>query len=564
MPKASSQFRRGRSAAAAVGLLLALAACNTAPTPSPSQAGLKSFTAIALLNHIRTLASDDFEGRAPGSRGEVQTLAYIQTQFHAINLEPGNPDGTFLQKVPLVGITPDPAMKLTFAGGGKKLELNFRSDFVAWTKRVTESVSADAEAIFVGYGAQAPEYQWDDFKGVDVKGKILIVLVNDPGYEDQSLFGGKAMKYYGRWTYKYEKAAELGAAGCLIVHETGPAGYPWAVVAQKSGEQFDLVAPDKNAGRAAVEGWITSEQAARLFRLAGKDFATLKKAALSRDFRPVPLGVKAQIVIHNKLREVQSYNLIAKLTGSDPKLRKEFVIYTAHWDHLGIGPEVNSDKIYNGALDNASGVAALLEIARAYRQLEVPPRRSILFLSVTAEEQGLLGSRYYAEHPLHPLTDTAAVINMDGMNALGRTRDIVMIGRGNSTLDEVVDAAAHEQGRTVKGDPEPEKGYFYRSDHFEFSKQGVPAIFPGEGIEYIGRPEGWGLQMRERYVREDYHKPSDDVKQDWDLSGALEDAQLYFLVGFRVANEPKFPEWKPGTEFKAKREAMMRAAGKRQ
>jgi Zn-dependent M28 family amino/carboxypeptidase len=557
--------RRARMRAPVVTLVFALAACTTVPEPTPPDAAMKNISAPALLAHIRTLASDEYEGRAPGTRGEQLSVKYIEDQFRALSLEPGNPDGTYIQKVGLVGITPDPSMALAFSSSArpsKPSTLKFRDDFVAWTKRVTQDVSVDADTVFAGYGITSPEYQWDDFKGADLKGKMLVVLVNDPGYEDESLFGGKAMKYYGRWTYKYEKAAELGAAGCLIVHETGPAGYPWAVVSQKSGEQFDLSSPDKNAGRAAVEGWITVEQAQKLFKMAGKDYAALKKAALSRDFRPVPLGLRAQIHIHNSLREIQSANVVAKLTGSDPKLRKEFVIYTAHWDHLGIGPPVNGDKIYNGALDNASGVGALIELAKAYKQLQVPPRRSILFLSVTAEEQGLLGSRYYSEHPLYPLADTAVDINMDVMNALGRTRDIVMIGRGSSTLDEVVDAAAHEQGRTVKPDLEPEKGFFYRSDHFNFVHQGVPAFDPEGGVDFIGRPEGWGLQQKQRYTREDYHKPSDRVRSDWDLSGAVEDMQLYFLVGYRVANDPKLPAWKPGTEFKAKREAMLRAAGK--
>ena len=557
--------RHARMRAPVAALVFALAACTTVPPPSPPDAALKNISGPALLNHIRTLASDEYEGRFPGTRGEQLSVKYIEDQFRALSLEPGNPDGTYIQKVSLVGITPDPSMTLAFSSSArpsKPATLQFRGDFVAWTKRVAEDVSLDADTVFAGYGISAPEYQWDDFKGADVKGKLLVVLVNDPGYEDESLFGGKAMKYYGRWTYKYEKAAELGAAGCMIVHETGPAGYPWAVVALKSGEQFDLSRPDKNAGRAAVEGWITLEQAQNLFKMAGKDFAALKKAALSRDFRPVPLGLRAQIHTHNSLREIQSANVVAKLTGSDPKLRKEFVVYTAHWDHFGIGPAVNGDKIYHGALDNASGTGALIEIAKAYKQLQVPPRRSILFLSVTAEEQGLLGSQYYAEHPLYPLADTAVDINMDVMNALGRTRDIIMIGRGSSTLDEVVDAAAREQGRTVKPDLEPEKGYFYRSDHFNFVHQGVPAFDPEGGVDYIGRPDGWGMQQRERYTREDYHKPSDKVKPDWDLSGAVEDMQLYFLVGYRIANDAKLPEWKPGAEFKAKREAMLRAAGK--
>ena len=558
--------RRWLGFALAAAFALSLAACKTVPEPSPPDAALKSFSAPSLLAHIRTLASDEYEGRAPGTRGEQLSVKYIEEQFHALQLEPGNPDGTYLQRVPLVGITPDPSMALTFSTGGrpqKQAVLKFREDFVAWTKRVAQDVSvADAEAVFVGYGITAPEYQWDDFKGADLKGKMLVVLVNDPGYEDESLFGGKAMKYYGRWTYKYEKAAELGAAGCLIVHETGPAAYPWAVVALKSGEQFTLSNADKNADRVPIEGWMTVEQAQALFKMAGKDFAALKKAALGRDFSPVPLGLRAQIRIRNTLREIQSNNVVAKLTGSDPKLRKELVVYTAHWDHFGIGPPVKGDKIYNGALDNASGVGALIEMARAYKQLQVPPRRSILFLSVTAEEQGLLGSQYYSQHPLYPLADTAVDINMDVMNALGRTRDIVMIGRGTSTLDDLVDAAAHEQGRTVKPDAEPEKGLFYRSDHFNFVHEGVPAFDPEGGVDYIGRPEGWGLQQRERYTREDYHKPSDRVRSDWDLSGAVEDMQLYFVVGYRVANDPKLPAWKPGAEFKAKREAMLRAAGK--
>ncbi|HKM89890.1 MAG TPA: M28 family metallopeptidase [Candidatus Acidoferrales bacterium] len=565
MTQSQPAARRARLRVLPATLLFALAACTTVQEPTPPDAAMKGISGPDLLAHIRTLASDEYEGRFPGTRGEQLTVKYIEDQFRALSLEPGNPGGTYLQEVPLVGITPDPSMALTFteeAHPKKEVTLKFRDDFVAWTKRQVEDVSVDADTVFAGYGIVAPEYDWDDFKGADLKGKMLVVLVNDPGYEDQSLFGGKAMKYYGRWTYKYEKAAELGAAGCLIVHEAGPAGYPWAVVAQQSGEKFTLSSPDKNAGRSAVEGWITVEQARNLFKMAGKDFEALKKAALSRDFRPVPLGLRSQLHIHNSLREIQSANVVAKLTGSDPKLNKEFVVYTAHWDHFGIGPPVNGDKIYHGALDNASGVGALIEIAKAFKQLQVPPRRSILFLSVTAEEQGLLGSQYYAEHPLYPLVDTAVDINMDVMNALGRTRDIVMIGRGNSTLDEVVDEAAHEQGRTVKPDLEPEKGFFYRSDHFNFAHQGVPAFDPKGGVDYIGRPEGWGLQQRQRYTREDYHRPSDNVKSDWDLSGAVEDMQLYFLVGYRVANERKLPSWKPGAEFKAKREAMLRAAGK--
>jgi Zn-dependent M28 family amino/carboxypeptidase len=542
----------------AIVVLAALGAASlaSARAQSPPSGGVASFSADRLLGHIRRLSSDEFEGRGPGTKGELRTLAYLEEQFRDMGLEPGNPDGTYLQTVPLVGIQPDPQMELAFTGQGKTMHAVFQKDFVAWTKRMVDSVGIDADMIFVGYGVQAPEYGWDDFKGVDVKGKVIVVLINDPPVPDQTMFGGKAMTYYGRWTYKFEKAAELGAVGCLIVHETAPAGYPWDVVRNSwSAEQFDLVSPDKNMHRAAVEGWITHEQAQALFRAAGRDFDALKKKAVSADFHPVPLGMKAQVKIHNSLRTIESHNVIAKRTGSDPALKNEYVIYSAHWDHFGIGPEVKGDKIYHGAADNASGTAALLEIARAYKRLTIPPRRTILFLSVTAEEQGLLGSRYYAEHPLYPIVRTAADINMDGMNQWGRTRDITIVGNGKSTLDDVVAAAAHEQGRTVKPDPEPEKGYYFRSDHFSFAKAGVPAFDPDSGIDYVGKPAGWGMAKRQQYTENDYHKPSDVIKPDWDLSGAIQDSQLYFLVGYRVANALQMPEWNRDAEFRAIRAA---------
>jgi Zn-dependent M28 family amino/carboxypeptidase len=505
-----------------------------------------------LMKDIKTLSSDEFEGRGPGSKGEELTVKYLQEQFKSIGLEPGNPNGTFVQKVPMVGITPEPGMQLSIKGVTPAPE--FQKDYVAFTKRVVDTVSMDGDMVFVGYGVQAPEFKWDDFKGMDVKGKVIVVLINDPPVPDPKVFGGKAMTYYGRWTYKYEKAAELGAAGCLIIHKTERAGYPWEVVRNSWGaEQFDLSTPDKNMKRAAVEGWITHEFATALFKAAGKDLAALEKAAAQRDFKPVDLGLRAQLTIKNKLREIDSQNVIAKLSGSDPKLKDEFVIYTAHWDHFGIGPEVNGDKIYHGAEDNATGVAALLELARAYKAAK-PPKRSILFLSVTGEEQGLLGSRYYAEHPLYPLAKTALNINMDGLNVLGRTKDIVMIGRGASTVDELVDAAVRAQGRVVKPDPESEKGFFYRSDHFEFAKRGVPAFDPNPGTDYIGKPAGWGLKMRDKYTAEFYHKPQDQVKDYWNLSGAVQDIELFYRVGNTVANAAKTPEWKPGAEFKAARE----------
>jgi Zn-dependent M28 family amino/carboxypeptidase len=549
------------------GLLLAM-------TDVPRRSAWSEISADRMLENIKILSSDEYEGRAPASKGEDMATHFIEAQFRQLGLEPGNPDGTYFQNVPMVGITPDPAPELVFAGpaGGKQVTLKYADDFVAWTKRVEPSVSVDAEMVFVGYGIVAPEYKWDDYKGVDVKGKVVVMLINDPPVPDpndpsqldEKTFKGKAMTYYGRWTYKFEIAAEKGAAACLIVHQTGPAGYPWGVVkTSNTGEQFSLVAADRGMSRSAVEGWMTQEKARELFAMTGKDFDALEKAAVRRDFRPVDLGIKASLALKNRIRTIESKNVVARLEGSDPKLRDEYVIYTAHWDHLGIGPEVNGDKIYHGALDNASGVAALLELGRAYKRLAPPPRRSILFLSVTAEEKGLLGSQYYAEHPLYPLPKTLAEINMDGQNLLGPTKDIEIIGLGQSTLDDVVKAVAAEQGRVVKPDAEPEKGFYYRSDHFSFAKQGVPALDPESGVDYIGKPPGWGLEMREKFTAEDYHKPSDKVKPYWELRGAVEDLELLGEVGYRVANAKTFPTWKTGSEFRAKREEMQKHAKER-
>ncbi len=561
----NSKFLSGRGLIFCLAVIVAAGVGFLAPVlaQSPGDDGVKSFEAARILAHIKTLSSDEFQGRGPGTRGEELSIAYLEKEYREFGLEPGNPDGTYLQKVPLVGIKPDPSMELTFSGHDQTLHAAFEKDFVAWTKRMVDSVSLDnAEMVFVGYGVQAPEYKWDDFKGMDVRGKVIVLLINDPPVPDEKMFGGKAMTYYGRWTYKFEKAAELGAAGCIIVHETARAGYPWEVVRNSwSGEQFDLASADKNMNRVAVEGWITHEEAERLFHAAGFDFETLNQKAMSADFQPVPLGMKASIEIHNKLQPIESHNVIAKLTASDEKLKNQYVVYTAHWDHFGIGPEVNGDKIYHGALDNASGSAALLEIARAYKQLKVPPKRTMLFLSVTAEEQGLLGSRYYAEHPLYPIASTAADINMDGMNVWGRTSDITVVGNGKSTLDDVVAAVAREQGRRVDPDPEPEKGFYYRSDHFSFAKVGVPAFDPDAGVDFIGKPVGWGMKTRQKFTAEDYHKPSDKIKADWDLSGAVEDCQLYFLVGYRVANAKKMPEWKANAEFRGIREESLKKAG---
>jgi Zn-dependent M28 family amino/carboxypeptidase len=562
-----------------ISVLIVAAACSesvpppAASTPAPGAAPaaitqMPKFDAAPLLDHIKKLSSDEFEGRGPGTKGEELTVKYLEDAFKNIGLKPGNTDGTYIQKVPMVGITATNTTPLTISGAAAKRTFKWKDEVVAWTKHVADGASiADSDVIFAGYGVTAPEFNWDDFKAVDVKGKTLMVLVNDPQVPDpadpsrldQKTFNGKAMTYYGRWTYKFEEGARRGAAGVLIVHETGPAGYPFQVVQGNLNEKFDLVTADKNMGRAAIEGWVTLDSAKAILKMGGQDFDALKKQAITREFKPVPLNLKASMAIKNTMRTLDSRNVLGKVEGSDPRLRDEYVIYTAHWDHLGVGAPVKGDKIYNGALDNASGVAQLLELARGFTQVEPKPKRSILFLMVTAEEQGLLGSQYYSVTPVYPLAKTVANINVDGINQWGRTKDITVIGMGASDLDDYLRDAAKEQGRELRPDPESEKGFYYRSDHFNFAKQGVPALYIDTGEEFIGKPAGYSQTKRDEYTNVDYHQPSDEVKPDWDLSGALEDSQLLFLVGYRVANADKIPEWKPGNEFRATREKMLRS-----
>jgi Zn-dependent M28 family amino/carboxypeptidase len=552
--------------------LLPLACGGSTPAPPPAPPATVASPAIdgqAVLNHVKVLASDEYEGRAPGTKGEDLTVAYISDQLKSAGVKPGNPDGSYIQKVPMVGITPAADASLVFRKGAKAQTLKWRDDFVAWTKRVVPTAALDkSDVVFVGYGVTAPEFTWDDYKGLDLRGKTIVVLIGDPPVPDPAdpaqldpkTFGGRAMTYYGRWTYKYEMGQKLGAAGVLIVHETEPAGYPFAVVQGKTAEQFGLVTPDQNATRAAVEGWITLDQAKRLFKSAGKDFDAMKKAALSREFRPVPLGLTASVTLHNTIRTIDSRNVVGRVEGGDPKLKDEYVIYTSHWDHFGIGVPVNGDKVYHGAVDNATGIGGLIELGRAFAALPAKPKRSVLFLAVTAEEQGLLGSGFYAANPLYPLAKTLAVVNMDALNVYGQTKDIRVTGLGNSELDDYAAQVVKEQGREIRPDPMPEKGGFYRSDHFPFAQQGVPALASGGGVEYVGKPEGWGLKIQEEYTRNDYHKPSDNIRPNWDMTGAAQDLQYYFQVAYRVAMADRYPEWKPGTEFKAVRETMVKPA----
>jgi Zn-dependent M28 family amino/carboxypeptidase len=526
---------------------------------------LDAITADGLLAHIKTLASDEFEGRAPGSKGEELSIKYIADQFKTIGLKPGNPDGTYFQEVPLAGIKSAPTA--SFVVGEQTTTLNYPDDYVASSARLQEQIKVNnSDIVFVGYGIVAPEYGWDDYKGMDVRGKTLLMLINDPPIPnakdpsklDEKMFGGRAMTYYGRWTYKYEIAAKKAAAAAVIIHETGPAGYPYSVVRTSwSKENFELDAPDKNVDAVSVRTWITLDVAKKLLADCGQDFDALKKSAINKDFRPVALKAKANFEIKQELRTFKSHNVIAKLEGSDPKWKDEYVIFSAHWDHLGKNPELSGDQIFNGAVDNASGVAAVISLGGAFTKVNPSPKRSLLFLATTAEEAGLLGAKYYALHPLYPLNKTLADINIDSMNVWGKTRDVEDTSFGMSTLDDALAKRAQAQGRIAIANPRPEKGNIYRADNFEFAKVGVPALYIGKNEHLLSRPADAPLRADE-FDLHDYHQVSDEVKPDWDLSGAVQDVQLLFQVGYEVANDDKYPEWKPGSEFKGQRDAMMK------
>jgi Zn-dependent M28 family amino/carboxypeptidase len=529
------------------------------------QPALEAITPDGLLAHIKVLASDEFEGRSPGTKGEDLSVKYITDQFKKIGLKPGNPDGTYTQEVPLAGIKSEPRM--SFVVGDKTMDLKYPDDFVASSARLQPEIKIEkSNLVFVGYGVVAPEYGWDDYKNVDVHGKTLLMLIGDPPVPDpkdpskldDKMFKGKAMTYYGRWTYKYEIAAQKGAAAAIIIHETEPAAYPWQVVKSSWGkENFELDNPNKNMDAVSARSWITLDVAKKLFADSGQDFDGLKKSAITKDFRPVVMNAKANIAIKQQIRSFKSHNVIGKLEGSDPKLNGEYVIYTAHWDHLGRHPELQGDQIFNGAIDNASGVASVIELAGAFSKVNPLPKRSVLFMATTAEEAGLLGAKFYAEHPLYPLEKTLADINLDSMNVWGKARDIEDLSLGSSTLDDLLAAAAKQQGRNAIPDSRPDKGKIYRADNFEFSKVGLPSLYIGKGEHLLSRPETAPLRSDE-FDSTDYHQVTDEVHPDWDLSGAVQDVQLLFEVGYEVANGDKFPEWKSRSEFKAKRDSMLK------
>lgn len=517
----------------------------------------RCMNAERLIENIRILSSDKYEGRGPASKGEELTINFIEEQCKDIGLLPAN-EGSYYQNVPMVGITTDPSVKLFLSNSSQNNQrvLEYGKDFMAWSKHQNAQVNVEGDLVFVGYGIEAPEFNWDDFKGVDVKDKILIMLINDPPVPDpndpskldENTFKGKAMTYYGRWTYKFEMAAAKGAKGCLIVHQTDPARYPWEVVKNSfGGERCYLVSSDGGCSSCPLEGWITYEQAKELFAMAGKDFDTLFAKAVNRDFHPIDLDITMSLTLNNTIRTIQSKNVIAKLPGSDPNLANECIVYSAHWDHLGMGSDKEGRPIYHGAIDNASGVAGLLEIARSFSEIQ-PPKRSILFLFPTAEEKGLVGSEYYVEHPV--MLNTLANINVDGLNLLGPTKNIVALGLlGESFYDKILEDVAKSQNREMIPDPAPENGSFYRGDQLSFAKHGIPAVMLMSGTDFVGKLSGWGEEMLKKFYAEDYHKPSDEIKAYFDPSGAIEDLKFAAEIGYRIANTKEQFTLTSGLEF---------------
>jgi Zn-dependent M28 family amino/carboxypeptidase len=514
----------------------------------------KGFDETNIRATIQILSTDDFGGRAPASAGEKLTTDYISAQFKRYGLLPGN-RGSYLQDVPLVQITADPNTVLTIGGGNAPLQLAYGSDIIVSTARPQATVSLDhSPLVFAGYGIVAPEYQWNDYAGIDVKGKTVVVLVNDPGNAtgDPTVFHGKAMTYYGRWKYKYEEAARQGAQGVLIVHDTGPAGYPWEVVRNSWTGALDELPPG-DSYHPQIQGWVSRDAAGKLFAAGGRSLDELARAAVQRGFNAVDLKLTASITLHNQVRSVISHNVVALVKGS--RYPRQAVIYSAHWDHFGTksGPD-GKPQIFHGAIDNGSGIAGLLEMARRFAQDQPAPARSVLFIATTMEEQGLLGAAYYASHPLFPLADTVADLNMDVMNVYGGTRDATIRGQFISTLDDLLRETAQRQGMKLLPDAEPEKGYYYRADHFEFAKAGVPALSIDSGTDYLGRPEGWGIAQRQAYISQRYHKPADVYEAGWDLSGMRQQLELLYLTGRNLADGETWPSWYPDSAFRAARE----------
>jgi Zn-dependent M28 family amino/carboxypeptidase len=532
---------------------LALTACTAGPSV---EANPPDFTAAGLASLIEVISSDEFEGRRPATAGEDKTVAFIEESFRRAGLSPGV-DGSYRQAVPFVELSTRPDDSLRVDGpGGRPLSLRYGDEAVYWTRRIVPEVSLDrSELVFVGYGIVEPAAGWNDYEGLDMRGKTAVILVNDPGFatNDPALFKGRAMTYHGRWTYKFEEAARQGAAGAIIVHEDEPAAYPWDVVRNGAARpQLVIDAGEKSVPRVGVEGWVTRDAAVRLFAAAGLDYDRMKDEAARRGFRPLPMDVSASTVVRNEIRHAVSSNVVGVLPGS--RKADEYVILTAHWDHLGKAPTGNGDVIFNGAVDNASGTAALLELARAFSEARPRPERSVLFVAFTGEEYGLLGSEYFADHPTVPLSRVAGGVNIDGMVVNGRTHDVIVVGYGSSELEDDLREAAARQGRVLVPEATPEKGSYYRSDHFNLARKGVPMLYARSGIDDVRHGKEWGLAQQAAYVADHYHEPSDEFDPDWDLGGAVEDLELYFVVAYQLSRQDRFPNWYPGNEFRAIRE----------
>jgi Zn-dependent M28 family amino/carboxypeptidase len=538
-------------------LLLSLTLAAS-PPPRGDRAAERLITADSIRAHVRFLASDLLEGRGPATRGDALAQSYVATQLEALGLKPAGTDG-YLQPFDLLRVEGHADM-VRFARGDGSLVLQHRADVIAVPGDDAPRTTLDgAELVFVGYGIQAPEFAWDDYKGQDLRGKVLLMLNNDPE-EDPALFGGRTRLHYGRWDYKFAIAAKVGAAGAILLHTQHSAGYPWQVVQTSwTGPQFSLPAGEP---RVAVRGWVTEAACRKVMALAGQDLDALQRSANRRDFHPVPLGIRVSTDFTSQVAKARTANVLGLLPGSDPRLASELVVYSAHHDHLGVRPGASpgEDAIYNGAEDNASGVALMLSIARAYAALPKAPRRSILFAAVAAEEQGLLGSEYLTKHPPVPVGRMAVDINIDGANVFGRTRDVTVIGLGKTDLDPTLAALARAQGRVLQPDQLPDRGYFYRSDQLSFARVGVPAAYFESGLDYRGRPPGWGREKRETWEETRYHQPSDELTPDWDLSGAVEDARLQFALGYSVAQADRMPAWRKGDEFEGIRRHALEAA----
>lgn len=513
-----------------------------------------SISETSLRSHVEILASDDFQGRKPFTAGEVKTINYLQDQVKQYGLEPGNGDSYF-QDVPMVEITANPSPTMVISGGTEDVVLNVSEDFVAFSEKAVENVSLNAsDLVFAGYGVVAPEYDWNDYEGLDVEGKTVVVLVNDPGFAsgDSTFFKGETMTYYGRWTYKYEEAARQGAAGCLIIHETVSAGYPWLVVRNSWSGAILSLEKFGDDFQSDVVGWITRDAAIKIFEASSRDMKNYSERSRSADFKPIDLGLNASVSVGNDIRKDMSKNVIAKITGTEKP--DEYIIYSAHWDHLGVGNTIDGDSIYNGAFDNASGTATLLGIAEAMSK-SVKPKRTVIFLAVTAEEQGLLGSKYYAENPLYPTTKTVANINMDGITVFGPMKDLTIVGYGQSELEDIAEIYAKEQGRYIIPDPNPGKGYFFRSDHFEFAKVGIPALYASGEYEHMTKGVEYVDSLNRVYLGSQYHRPQDEYDPDtWTFDGMALDGMLLYKVGWQLANSNEWPKWKEGSEFKSIRE----------